>query len=68
MQINLQRLLVAAVAAAITTTASPLVPFEQKPLIGELQRPESSDVGETASRKLTGKFLHVTGMLFREIT
>lgn len=63
MQGNLQRLLVAAVAAAIAATASPLVPFEQKPLIGELHRPETSGVGETASRKLTGKFLHVTGML-----
>jgi endopolyphosphatase len=64
MQLNLQRLLLAAVAAAITATASPFVAFEQKPLNGVLQRPASSDIGETASRKLTGKFLHITGMVF----
>ncbi|EEA20460.1 hypothetical protein EYB25_007960 [Talaromyces marneffei] len=56
MQLNLQRLLLAAVAAAITATASPLVAFEQQPL----HRPESSGIGETASRRLTGKFLHIT--------
>jgi endopolyphosphatase len=64
MLLSLQRLVIAAVAAAITVTASPLVPYEQKPLVGELQRPESSDVSEAASRKLTGKFLHITGILF----
>lgn len=65
MQLNLQRLLVAAVAAAITATASPLLTFEQQPLNAVLQ-PESSNYGETASRKLTGKFLHITGMLSQE--
>ncbi|GAM41507.1 hypothetical protein TCE0_042f14678 [Talaromyces pinophilus] len=64
MLLSLQRLVIAAVAAAITVTASPLVPYEQKPLVGELQRPESSDVSEAASRKLTGKFLHITDRFY----
>ncbi|EED24192.1 vacuolar endopolyphosphatase, putative [Talaromyces stipitatus ATCC 10500] len=62
MQLTLQRLLVAAVAAAIAATASPLAAFEQQRLNAELQRPELSVVGQTISRKLTGKFLHITDL------
>lgn len=63
MQLHLQRLLVVAASVVITATASPVAPFEQKPLVAESQR--SSDVGETASRKLTGKFLHITGISYK---